>query len=190
MSLHRYTGRGFMEPITLQVAATSQRCNSRYTCESLAANLLSPPDVFWFTASYLLLPLSVWKIWFHLGSRLQLRAPRLCNERKSYSSPLRKKSSNYMLCHKESKGRRVVRGWRWNLLISSRCWDFFFFFFNWLRMLKWVFSKGAYVCVHFRFVQKSTTKRTLDNDLRFIVPACLIAHVFFCIIKRRTAVFH
>lgn len=134
MSLHRYTGRGFMEPITLQVAATSQRCNSRNTCESLVANLLSPPEVFWFTASYLPLPLSVRKIWFHLGSRLQLRAPRLCNERKSYSSLLRKKSSNYVLCHKERKGRRVVRGWRWNLLISSRCWDW--------TMLKWVFSKA------------------------------------------------
>lgn len=163
MSLHRYTGRGFMEPITLQVAATSQRCYSRYTCESLAANLLSPPDVFWFTASYLLLPLSVRKIWFHLGSRLRLRAPRLHNERKSYFSPLRKKSSTYALCRKERKGRRVVRGRRWNLLISSRCW--YFFFLNWRRMLKWVFPKARTFVFTSVFPTKSTTKRTLDNGL-------------------------
>lgn len=74
----------FTGEITLIVVATAGRCYSCSICESLAAKVCLSSA--WFTARYLLFPLSRRTIWFHSGSQLYLKALCQHNEKRRYSS--------------------------------------------------------------------------------------------------------
>lgn len=80
---------------------------------------LSPNSV-WFTASYLLLPLSLWTIWFHLGSQPFFQE-HFVNTMRRGDIPPSQSTQNYVSCHKEKK---VKTYFIWlAFLISSRCRD-------------------------------------------------------------------
>lgn len=99
---------------TLRWAEFYRSCNSPGCCHFRKVPLYvwSPgckplsPDFIWFTACYLLLPLSLWTIWFHLGSQFYLRA--LCHHNEGRRFCSLPNSPKLCVVSQRKKGRPMV----------------------------------------------------------------------------------